>query len=185
MTDSDAPRSSPSAPSQPPQPSRPLDRLLEIFSTAGVAKTAVICGAILILVFGFLVWAAISKETIKLGWPTEISAPESEQLKACRTIQSALHDVIQTLGNDRTSTHKTLDNDQNALTEETRLRLDAMQRDQGTYRSDNENVVIERINQLSSDFTYRTKILEWIRQTISNSYQGVSSSCTVIINGEK
>jgi hypothetical protein len=83
-----------------------MDRLWELFSTAGVAKTALICGAFLILVFGFLIWAAISRETVKLGWPTEISAPESEQIKACRTIKDALHDEIQTPENERTSAYK-------------------------------------------------------------------------------
>jgi hypothetical protein len=159
-----------------------MDRLWELFSTAGVAKTAVICGAFLILVFGFLVWAAISQETIKLGWPTEISAPESEQMKACRTIQSALHEEIQTLENDRTSTYKTIDNDQNTLNEETRLRLDAMERDKSLLSNYNERVVIGRINQLESDLDYRNKIIEWIRQTIVGRFEIVYSSCAVIIN---
>jgi hypothetical protein len=155
---------------------------LELFRTAGVAKTAVICASILILVGGFLLWAAISKETIKLGWPTEISAPESEQLKACRTIQTAQHEELETLKDERMAAYKTIDNDQNALTEETRLRLEAMERDKGKYQSDNENVVIERIKQLQADMDYRYKIIEWVRKTIHERSQTVYSSCTEIIN---
>lgn len=73
-----------------------MELVLEFFRTATAGKTAIICTTIVIVLGLFLVWAARTQETIKLG-PPEISAPESERMKACQTIQAGLHDEIQTL----------------------------------------------------------------------------------------
>jgi hypothetical protein len=133
-----------------------------------------------------MVWATTTRETIKLG-PLEISAPESEQMKACRTIQAALHDEIQTLDNERMSVYKTIDNDQNALNEETRLKIDALKRDRDTGSSynANETAVDNRITQLSDDIDDRNRIIIWIRETITARSQEVYSLCRTIIEAER
>jgi hypothetical protein len=162
-----------------------MDRLWDLFSTAGVAKTALLCGTLLIFVFGFLVWAAISQETIKLGWPTEISAPESEQLKACRAVQTALHDEIQTFDNDRTSSYKAIADDQNALNEATRLQNDTEREEVNSKESKSyygAKVDIDsRIQQLNNDIDNRDEVISRIRQQIADRSQNVYSLCAVII----
>jgi hypothetical protein len=128
---------------------------LEFIRAANVAKVVIVvgipCTTFLIAFLIAMWWATITRETIKLG-PLEISAPESEQMKACRTIQAALHDEIQTLDNERMSAYKTIDNDQTALNEETRLRVDARERDiavskeTGSSSSANEYGVTTELN---------------------------------------
>ena len=164
-----------------------LSGALEFFTDADVAKIAVVGVVLLIGAVFFLEWAERTRETIKL-WPPEISAPESEEMKACRTLQVALHDEIQSLENEQTSAYKMLDNEHTALNEETRLRIEAMERDRviqketgSSSSNDNERAVIHRISQLENDIDYRDKMLRWIRQTIADRSQEVYSSCAAIM----
>ena len=95
-------------------------------------------------------------------------------MEACRTIQDALHDEIQTLDNERRSAYTTIDNNHNALNEQMRLRMDARERDRGVAKetgdtsfSVNEEVVIDRANELIKALNYRNEIIFWIRQEIT------------------
>jgi len=73
-----------------------VEAVIEFFRTTNAAKATIVCGTFLIVVIIFLGWLERTGETIKT-WPPEISTPESEQMKACRTIQTAAHDEAQTL----------------------------------------------------------------------------------------
>jgi hypothetical protein len=147
--------------------------VFEFFRTANTAKTALVCATVLIALVIFLLWTAITRATVKF-LPPEISAPESEKMEACCTIQDALHDEIQTLDNERRSAYTTIDNNHNALNEQMRLRMDARERDRGVAKetgdtsfSVNEEVVIDRANELIKALNYRNEIIFWIRQEIT------------------
>lgn len=167
-----------------------VDAVLEFLGTATVAKTIIVCVTFLTAVLMFQVWAERTGETIKL-WPPEISAPESEEMKACHTLQAAVHDEIQTLENDRTSAYKAIENDKNNLNEATRLRIDAMERDKrvqketGSRENDNEEAVINRVKQLESDWEFRDRTISWIRQTINDRSDAVYSLCVSIIQARR
>jgi hypothetical protein len=88
----------------------------------------------------------------------------------------------------KTSAYKMLDNVHTALNDETRLRIEAMERDKVVQKDtgssssdDNERAVMRRISQLDNDFDYRNKMLRWIRQRISDRSQEVYSSCAAIM----
>jgi hypothetical protein len=164
-----------------------VQHVFEFFRTANTAKTALVCATLLIALVIFLLWAAVTRATVKFT-PPEISAPESEQMKACRTIQAALHDEILTLENERRSAYTTMDNNHNALNEQTRLRMDARERDRGVAKetgdssfSVNEEVVIDSVNELIKDINYRNEIISWIRQEITVRSERVYSLCATII----
>ena len=160
-----------------------MERFFDFFGTASAARILIFCGTILIALVLFLTWAAETRETIKL-WPPEISAPESERLQACKTMQTALHDQIEALENDASSAYKARENDQKALTEETALQVDAKKRDDD-YPSSRSNtyeaVVGSRVGQLNDDVTFQDKVISWARQEIANRYQGLASLCGAII----
>src|SRR5215467_8639121 len=61
----------------------------------------------------------------RLGWIKLSETPESEQMKACRTIQTAANDEAQRLKEEIQSAYTTIDNDHKALTEQTRARVAA------------------------------------------------------------
>jgi hypothetical protein len=156
------------------------DAVVEFFRTSNIAKTLIVCGTFLIVVIIFLGWLERTGETIKT-WPPEISAPESEQMKACGTIQTAAHDEGQTLEHEIQSAYTTIDNDQKALTEETRLRVEAIEKDRDRGLSPNEDAVNARIQQLSNDINWRDKIISSRRERIGNVSQWVYSQCAAIL----
>jgi hypothetical protein len=159
----------------------------DFLNVAGATKIAIIFGALVLIALtgvGFLTWAASSGETIKLGWPTEISAPESEQLKACRAAQTALHDEIQTLDNERKSSYRAIADDQNALNEVTRLQINTEKQEADSKEISYAGAkmdIDDRITQLKIDIDYRDKVIIFIRQAIADRSQKVLSLCAAII----
>jgi hypothetical protein len=167
-----------------------MDAGFEFLRTMNIAKTVIVCGTFLIVVFIFREWVETTEKNIKL-WPPEISTPESEQIQACRTIQAASHDDVQTLEHEIQSAYTTIDNDQKALAEQTRLRVAAaeqdrvIQKDNGgsSYYATNVSAVDERITELSKDIDWRDKIIGSRRQQIDNVSDWVYSQCAAILAG--
>jgi hypothetical protein len=150
------------------------------FRSPGIARTFMLVIALPIAIAAYTI-----DVSDRLGL---ISTPESEQMKACRTIQAAAHDQIQTLEHEIQSAYTTIDNDQKALTEQTRLRVAAAEQDRviGKDRdfssySVNAEKVDERISQLSNDIDWRDKIIASRGQGISNVSNWVYSHCAEIL----
>ncbi len=159
---------------------------LDFLNTAKAVTLIPILVFLLIAGVILLYWFENSHKDFKL-WGIEITEPESDGVKACRSMQSALHDEVQMLENDRLSSHKAIDGDSAALNALTSQRIDAVKRDreisketQSSYHY-NEQIVVDRIEELTNEEDGNNKTLEKISDKVSVDTKSVFEACSSLL----
>jgi len=136
---------------------------LMFFGAVGFA-----CVVVLVL------WAETSRKDIKF-WGVEITAPESDAIKACRMIQAAFHEKALGLESERQATYRRIENDEASIDAFTKIELEAKagSRDSTDY----ESTVTWRVNNLINDTNSQEKRLEWVIQTEVADTELVNREC--------
>jgi hypothetical protein len=161
------------------------EALKALFQTTA-ANVAFVCLTILII-FATLIWEAETSRKDISVWGIDIKVHESDEVEACRAIQSSAHDQIAAVEKDRDDAYKVIESDQNHLQEANKLLLEARKRDweaskeQDTRVSENDQSVSGRITYLVNDSAYRDKVIEWTRDRIAEINENVNQQCGAIL----
>jgi hypothetical protein len=142
--------------------------------TAEPPTAIIFCAVGLIYVGVFAYWAETSSKNIKF-WGVEITAPESDAIKACRAIQAAFHDKALGWESERQATYRLIESDQASIDAFSKLQLEARAGDR--YTSDYDRDVVWRINGRIEDLKGRGKYLDWLNQAEAANAEQVNQEC--------
>jgi hypothetical protein len=102
---------------------------LKALFQATATNVAIVCVTISIIFVMLILWAENSRKDISV-WGIDIKLDESDEVQACRAIQSSASDQIAAIERDREAVYKVLASDHNLLQEAAKLLLEARTRDQ-------------------------------------------------------
>jgi hypothetical protein len=159
---------------------------LKALFQATATNVAIVCVTISIIFVMLILWAENSRKDISV-WGIDIKLDESDEVQACRAIQSSASDQIAAIERDREAVYKVLASDHNLLQEAAKLLLEARTRDQEASRSTNENAesVSGWMTDLANDTTYRDKVIGWTRDRIAAINEQVNQSCGAILESSR
>jgi hypothetical protein len=157
---------------------------LKAFFQTTATNVVIVCVAITLIVVYLALWAENSSKDISV-WGINIKNPDSNEVQACRTIQTNASGQIAVIERERDAAYKGLENDHNLLQEAAKLLLEARTRDRERGTDANAQSVSGWITDLSRDSAHRDEIITWAENSITAINAQVNKSCGAILESSR